>query len=642
MLFHAGFAAFSGGFVGVDVFFVISGYLITSIIMVEQENGTFTLARFYERRARRILPALFLVIGACLPAAWLLLPQRDWQDFSRSVAAVAVFASNILFWRESNYFDTAAELKPLLHTWSLAVEEQYYVVYPLFLAAAWPLGVRAIGIMLGTAALLSLAAAQFGGFSPSAAFYLLPTRAWELAVGAFVALITSRRTPSRSSWSEIAGAVGLAMVLVAVVGYSRSTPFPGVYALLPTVGAALILLYATPDTVVGRLLASAPLVGVGLVSYSADLWHQPLLAFARQWQPQQIPSGELLLLLLLSLLLAYCSWRFVEQPFRDRARVGRPALVRITALGSVAMLGAGLAGQYMPPRAKPLDAMQLAATPLKTARPCGLASLPAALMQNCRVIGADTTPNLLLFGDSHAEAIQFALEEALSARGESAYVFTSGGCTPIKDVALNAPVIFRACLDHNRYVFDTFVRDSGVRSVIVMSRWTVYWLEAPFDNHEGGVELRVSPGTESAVLAGVVDGHTTTDKAAIRGLYYRSLEELSAVAKVMVVYPVPEAGWNVPRLIDEQRRSGSALTPAFASVSSAGFRQRNAPVHELFDAYPGPLVRIRPETVFCDTDVPGRCVTHRNGVPLYYDDDHLSDAGARLLVAEILRAGAAQ
>src|SRR5436190_12165568 len=177
MLFHAGFAAFGGGFVGVDVFFVISGYLITTIILNEQAAGTFTLARFYERRARRILPALFLVIAACVPLAWLVLPERDWHDFTRSVAAVSVFASNILFWRESNYFDIDAELKPLLHTWSLAVEEQYYLLYPLCLTIAWRFGLRAIGAALVAATVISLALAQVAVVRmPAATFYLLPPR----------------------------------------------------------------------------------------------------------------------------------------------------------------------------------------------------------------------------------------------------------------------------------------------------------------------------------------------------------------------------------------------------------------------------------------------------------------------------------
>ena len=175
ILFHAGFETFGGGFVGVDVFFVISGYLITTIILGELEQGKFSIVNFYERRARRILPALFLVMLVCIPFAWLWLLPSDMKDFAQSLVAVSVFASNILFWRESGYFDTAAELKPLLHTWSLAVEEQFYVLFPLLLMLFWKLGKRWILVTLGLAFIASLALAQWAAYAkPAAAFYLLP------------------------------------------------------------------------------------------------------------------------------------------------------------------------------------------------------------------------------------------------------------------------------------------------------------------------------------------------------------------------------------------------------------------------------------------------------------------------------------
>ena len=204
ILFHAGFRAFSGGYVGVDVFFVISGYLITSLIIAEKALGTFSLARFYERRARRILPALFVVMAVCIPVAWLCLLPSDMEAFSKSLVAVSVFASNVLFYRESGYFAADAELKPLLHTWSLAVEEQYYVLYPLFLLAAWRFGRKWVVASIAIVALFSLALAQWGAFnSPAATFFLLPTRGWELLAGALIAFYCrSRHSPASSESSS--------------------------------------------------------------------------------------------------------------------------------------------------------------------------------------------------------------------------------------------------------------------------------------------------------------------------------------------------------------------------------------------------------------------------------------------------------
>jgi len=229
ILFHAGFETFSGGFVGVDVFFVISGYLITTIILAELEQGKFSIVNFYERRARRILPALFLVMLVCIPFAWFWLLPSDMKDFSKSLVAVSVFASNILFWRESGYFDTAAELKPLLHTWSLAVEEQYYVLFPLFLMLFWKLGKRWILVTLGVVFVASLAVAQWAAYEKqAAAFYLLPTRGWELLIGAFSAFYLSKvnREEFGKGLSEVAGWLGVALIMSAVFSYSKTPPFP--------------------------------------------------------------------------------------------------------------------------------------------------------------------------------------------------------------------------------------------------------------------------------------------------------------------------------------------------------------------------------------------------------------------------------
>lgn len=278
ILFHAGFETFSGGFVGVDVFFVISGYLITTIILAELEQGKFSIVNFYERRARRILPALFLVMIVCISFAWFWLLPSDMKLFAKSFVAVSLFSSNILFWRESGYFDTAAELKPLLHTWSLAVEEQYYVLFPLFLIVTWRFGKRWVIGTLVVVAVLSLAAAEWGSTAkPAATFFLLPTRAWELLIGTFVAFYLQGTTtwqPSRVL-REVFSALGVAMLAYAVFTFSKQTPFPSLYALVPTVGTALIILFATQQTTVGKFIGNKFFVGIGLISYSAYLWHQP-------------------------------------------------------------------------------------------------------------------------------------------------------------------------------------------------------------------------------------------------------------------------------------------------------------------------------------------------------------------------------
>lgn len=349
ILFHAGFGLFSGGFVGVDIFFVISGFLITSIIAREMQAGRFSLLTFYERRARRILPALFLIMLLCLPVAWQILVPRDLKDFAQSLVAVSTFTSNILFWRETGYFGTEAELKPLLHTWSLAVEEQFYIFFPLLLMALWRFGRRlliAVFLLIFVASLIHSEASAHA--SPATAFYLLPSRAWELLIGSAGALwiLWSGYDPKAPATpvARLLSLAGMLLILGSIFTLGKFTPFPGLYAIPSTLGTLLILLFARPGSEVYRLLAHPLPVGIGLISYSAYLWHQPIFAFVR-YESLSEPSPLLMGALCLAVFpLAWLSWRFVETPFRVRRRIGRGAIFSLTAAGLAAFIAVGLTG----------------------------------------------------------------------------------------------------------------------------------------------------------------------------------------------------------------------------------------------------------------------------------------------------------
>lgn len=340
--YHAGFAGFSGGFVGVDLFFVISGYLITSILLDELENQQFTLLGFYERRLRRILPALFLVLGCTAAVAgWLLLPHEQ-AAFGRSLMAVVVFASNILFWKESDYFATESEYIPLLHTWSLAVEEQYYVIFPLLLAFLWMFGRRPIYLVLGLLTLIGIGTCEgLWRVDAGANFYLLPSRFWELLLGVLAALYLKYHSQPQGWIALVMATLGITLVIGSIYFLNTSLPFPSSYALYPTLGAVLIIIFASPQNVIGQLLSLKPLVFVGLISYSAYLWHQPLLVFARM-QPYIEPNlGLMAGMAVSSLLLAGFSWRYVERPFRNRQRFTRAPIFIFAAVGSLLFLSLG-------------------------------------------------------------------------------------------------------------------------------------------------------------------------------------------------------------------------------------------------------------------------------------------------------------
>lgn len=346
ILFHAGFEGLRGGFIGVDVFFVISGYLITSIILSEKEAGVFHLSEFWERRARRILPVLFLVIAACIPAAFLLLDQFELHSFSKSVLAASLFYSNFHFWRDGGYFETAAEMKPLLHTWSLAVEEQYYIFFPILILLAWRFGKRGMVAMLSLIALGSFILCLWASQNkPGAAFFLLPTRIWELAVGALTAFycFKNKLKTDHGLLGEALSIAGLLLIVVSFLTYSSAIAFPGFYALVPTLGAALLILFATSATRVGRFLSSSLMVGIGLVSYSAYLWHQPIFAFLRHVF-EELSVMAMVLGVCSVFCLAFFSWKCIELPFRNRSIIPSARFSKlIVALGAGVII-IGLAG----------------------------------------------------------------------------------------------------------------------------------------------------------------------------------------------------------------------------------------------------------------------------------------------------------
>src|SRR5579863_4506512 len=320
VLYHLGIRSVRGGFIGVDVFFVISGFLISAIILSDVQAGKFSLGRFYERRIRRIGPALlFMMCGTIVLAYFYLLPS-EMKNFAKSLLSAAFSSANIFFWSKSGYFDTSADTQPLLHTWSLAVEEQFYLVFPLLIMAIHKWAPKRLKLAVVLLALTSLVVGSIQAFvSPSSAFFLPFGRAWEFLLGTLLFLKVFPEFEKRRA-REIAAASGLALILAAGLFYSPKTPFPGLSALVPCVGTALIIVAGTRSTtIVGRLLSTKPMVGLGLISYSLYLWHWPILVFQR--------LGTLLInvasahvtqavIFAVALTVSYLSWRFVEEPFR--------------------------------------------------------------------------------------------------------------------------------------------------------------------------------------------------------------------------------------------------------------------------------------------------------------------------------------
>jgi len=619
ILFHAGFSTFSGGFVGVDIFFVISGYLIATIILANMEKGTFSLVEFYERRARRILPALFFVMLVSLFFAWLWLTPRDLKDFSQSLVAVSTFSSNFLFWSESGYWDVASELKPLLHTWSLGVEEQYYIIFPLFLMLMWRYRMRWIFGSFVLIAGVSFTAAELGSYDdPSATFYLLPTRGWELAIGAGIAFyFLHRKQGVRTLFphkvvDEVLGLLGFFMIGYGVFEFDETTPFPGFYALAPTIGTGLIILFSSSQTIVGRLLSTKPLVTIGLISYSAYLWHQPLLAFARHRmaEPNEFIYG---VLALLSFPIAYLSWRFVERPFRHKDTISAAGIFAFAAIGSVFFIAIGLIGH------KTNGFFEFKTN--ESQKTAFLTALPSPKREQCHTGGANYRKpsdaceyhfqgsNWATFGDSHTVELAYALAELLRDSKGGVKHFSMSGCAPSYQQDSNDS----ACASWTNETVDYISKDPSIKNVVVSYRIH----SALFGGHE-------------AVYPEIPNEGNDGERNKVWTSYIHTLERLVETNKnVYLVLQAPEAPKVIDKLIMNQDNPVDVK-----GVSVEWWRKRSQFVRDRINEIPDGVKLIDPEELLCGTQY---CYVIKNHVSRYFDDDHLSVEGAKIVASEILR-----
>lgn len=471
ILFHAGFRGFDGGFVGVDVFFVISGYLITSIILLKLQQGRFSLLGFYERRARRILPALMFVMLACIPFAWVYMDAYELKEFGQSLVSTALFVSNIFFYLKSGYFDTANELKPLLHTWSLAVEEQYYIFFPLFLMVLYKRGRKWIQPALLITLLGSLILAEWGSqHKPDAAFYWLPTRIWELMVGAVIAVHLAGRGGYRS---QTLSALGLGMILLSIFMLDEQTPFPGLHALLPVVGAGFIILFAAKNTLVHSLLSHRIPVGVGLISYSLYLWHQPVLVFMRIYFLEELNVWQSIAAIVISLLLAVFSKQYVEDYFRFRFIAGkRYAYMALSSLLLALFVGLGYSAHYS------LGFPQRNSLALQLAQNHGLSEqCNGADFSNPACMSTDK-PNTILWGDSYAMHLARALDEI---PGISLQQATLSACPPIIGYSEGRLTNGESCEAFNQRFSDAFLRSKIPYISTIMLSSTFKFLDTETD-----------------------------------------------------------------------------------------------------------------------------------------------------------------
>ena len=614
VFYHARFGC-PGGYVGVDVFFVISGFLITKLIWKDLESGKFSFAHFWERRARRIAPAVVVVTTAVLAAGWLFMAPEDYANLGRAAAALALFSANIFYKHNTGYFDGASEEKPLLHTWSLAVEEQFYFIVPFLLWGMFQFPAlrkrMAIIVMIGTAVLVSFALSVYElNRSVTATFYLLPTRAWELGVGSLTAFMpASAMVLGRRYRREIMAIAGFALIAASVFFYTTKTRFPGIAALPPCIGTALVI-YANAgvSTSVGICLSFRPVVFIGLISYSLYLWHWPFLAFGRYLaldpQSYALRGGLVSVAFLVSIL----SWKFVEAPFRER-RLGRSrrSMYGYAAAGLASLLLVGwqcrredgFRGRYSVAALKYLDAAQAPRLPHNIRETLAFGK------STC--LGADPSvpPSVFVWGDSHANASLPAVDALLKEMGISGRSGTLAGNAPLLDYSPYNYKLHDDIVHFNRKVF-SYIEEQRISDTIIICYW--------------------SKGIDRA----------GDDPDALADAIVSTVGELASIGtRPWVMLEVPIPGFHVPRVLSSK---------LFSSKLVEAHRLKPERRSELEAIDPEIIDRIEaaggqvldPKPAFLDP-ANGLYLIEKNGEPLYSDDNHLSVQGAQQILLPILR-----
>lgn len=635
----------SGGFIGVDVFFVISGYLIGSILIKDLRNKTFTFRNFYERRARRILPSLFTVMIASLPLAWLFMFPTDFQNYAKSIISSVFFGSNIVFWQEGGYSDTANALKPFLHTWSLSVEEQFYIFFPPLLMMIHKYARNQILYLFALGTVLSLALAHWAAYQyTSAAFYLLPTRGWELLAGAIIAIFHQNGSKARISfYTQYMPSLGLGLILWAIIGFDDQVPHPSLWTALPVIGTMSILYYGgVQKDPASWLLSLKPMVWIGLISYSLYLWHQPLFAFARLASIDALSLNIKLGLIALTFILSILSWRYIEQPFRDKNAVSTKLLLIILSVTSavisvIALCGiynGGFSDRFHSPLMKHLEPKRFDYIYVD-----GKKCHERFAKEAC-VLGKETaTQNWVIIGDSHMGQMSTSLWNRLKQdQNKRLTILTRGGCPYAPDIILGRGQQDHPCPPEMNKQRQERLLSMPPSNIIIGGRLPFYISGKRFDNEMGGIEP--SQGNFDYKM----NLNKNSSHQNVKASLVSSLQELIDHGHhLILIYPTPEFGWNVTEKMRKIIRAKGTknfnqwLENEGISIPYSLFKKRAQDAYDIYDALGDNehITRIYPEKIFCSEQT-AQCTAHGKDQIYFKDQDHPSLTGYALILNQIM------
>lgn len=610
VLFHLGFELFSGGYIGVDIFFVISGYLITNIIYSEVENGRFTFSGFYERRARRILPAYFTVATLVMCFGWFYLLPLEFKWAAQGFLASVFFVSNIYFWRNSGYFSLEAEYSPFLHTWSLSVEEQFYLFFPIVVMVMYRL-VGKKGVILSSVVLLvmSLLLSEFGKIlSQSASFYLIFTRAWELIVGALIALgsQTLNKHLINDSMCRLLSMLGFLLILLPIFLFDSSTSFPGFAALLPVCGAAALIVSGVSKGFGYRVLSLRPMVWIGTISYSLYLWHWPVIVYGRHFFGDEITILEKIFLLVLSIVLAHVTTNTVELYFRSKriARGGRAMWFYslLAILLSALICGAVISMNGVPSRYsnEVVDVAEGVNDYSSRREGCHIKKMYTMSYEDKCIFGEkNALPTYAFWGDSHAMEISHAMGKVASANNRSGIHISYSSCPPAQNFSWRSRPY---CDEHNTDVLKNILDDERIGTVFLVARYNSY---------------NKNKIMQDAMLSG----------------FEETIKALSSRGKrVVIIEPFPRYHGIVP--IESARGIARGYEDFSPKITYEKYLSDNSDIFPWLDLIYGryEVAVFKPQQYFCDQNF---CEFYKHGINMLFDDDHLSMTGADLMAKDL-------